>query len=100
MGESSCHDSPVFRFTTNGPPIFTVVIYRRLPLWASLEAAGILREAIRAEKASRPFQIDAVVILRNHIHALQTLPSRDADYSIRWSAGEISNMHYNPVKHD
>jgi putative transposase len=88
---------PVFRFTTNGPPIFNVVIYRRLPLWASLEAAGILREAIRAEKASRPFQIDAMVILRNHIHALQTLPSRDADYSIRW---RNINMHYNPVKHD
>jgi len=43
-----------------------------------------LREAIRAEKARRPFQIDAMVILPNHFHALWTLPPDDDDYSIRW----------------
>ncbi|MDD5319023.1 MAG: hypothetical protein PHD43_00135 [Methylococcales bacterium] len=44
----------------------------------------ILREEIRAEKVPRPFQIDAMVILPDHIHALWTLPTDDADYSIRW----------------
>jgi putative transposase len=45
---------------------------------------AILREAIRAEKVRRPFQIDAMVILPDHIHATWTLPPYDADYSIRW----------------
>jgi len=53
-------------------------------LLGSREAVAILREAIRAEKARRPFQIDAMVILPDHIHAIWTLPPDDADYSIRW----------------
>jgi putative transposase len=57
-------------YTTGATYFFTVVMYRRLPLLCSLEAVGILREAFRAEKARRPFQIDAIVILPNHIHAL------------------------------
>jgi REP element-mobilizing transposase RayT len=48
------------------------------------EAVNILLGAIRAEKSRRPFQIDAMVILPDHIHAIWTLPSGDADYSIRW----------------
>ena len=59
-------------------------MFRRLPLLSSREAVAILREAIRAEKVRRPFQIDAMVILPYHIHAIWTLPPYDADYSIRW----------------
>jgi hypothetical protein len=35
------------------------------------------------ELARRPFHIDAMVILPDHIHALWTLPPDDAEYSIR-----------------
>jgi len=59
-------------------------MFRRLPLLESREAVAILREAIRAEKVRRLFQIDAMVILPDHIHAIWTLPLYDADYSIRW----------------
>lgn len=57
-------------YTTGASYFFTVVMFRRLPLLSSREAVTILREAIRAEKARRPFQIDAMVILPDHIHAL------------------------------
>jgi putative transposase len=35
-------------------------------------------------KDRHPFEIDAYVILPDHIHALWTLPDSDADYSSRW----------------
>jgi len=43
-----------------------------------------LRTAFAAEMARRPFHIDAIVVMPNHIHAVWTLPQGDADYSIRW----------------
>ncbi len=43
-----------------------------------------LREAVAHTKALRPFQIDAWVVLPDHIHAVWTLPSDDADFSTRW----------------
>jgi len=32
----------------------------------------------------RPFAIDAVVILPEHLHCIRTLPPNDADFSTRW----------------
>jgi putative transposase len=43
-----------------------------------------LREAVRATKERYPFQIDAVVVLPDHIHAVWTLPDGDFDFSMRW----------------
>jgi putative transposase len=84
-------------YTAGATYFFTVVMFRRLPLLGSLEAVAILREAIRAEKARRPFHIDAMVILPDHIHALWTLPPDDAEYSIRWRNIKRSfTQHTNP----
>ena len=33
---------------------------------------------------SRPFAIDAIVVLPGHMHTIRTLPSGDADYPGRW----------------
>jgi putative transposase len=35
-------------------------------------------------KDRHPFEIDAYVVLPDHIHAIWTLPDGDADYSMRW----------------
>lgn len=43
-----------------------------------------LREVIREVKVRHPFQIDAMVILPDHLHALWTMPEGDADFSMRW----------------
>lgn len=45
-----------------------------------------LREAVRVTKAERPFHIDAVVVLPDHLHCVWTLPEGDADFSVRWGA--------------
>lgn len=42
-----------------------------------------LREALRQVKRTHPLRIDAMV-LPDHLHALWTLPSHDADFATRW----------------
>jgi putative transposase len=45
---------------------------------------GLLREAFRVTRRERPFRIDAIVVLPDHLHAVWTLPPDDADYPGRW----------------
>jgi putative transposase len=54
-------------------------------------AIGALRRAFRAARRERPFAIEAVVILPDHLHAIFVPPSNDADFSGRWrrSGGEF-----------
>ncbi|MGH8606621.1 MAG: hypothetical protein ACREX9_04115 [Gammaproteobacteria bacterium] len=40
---------------------------------------------MRLIRAERPFQLDAMVVLPDHRHAVWTLPPNDADYSTRWA---------------
>ncbi len=63
---------------------FTVVTYRRRPVLCEPESIALLREAFKTVKQQRPFQIDAIVILPDHLHCLWTLPVDEADYSTRW----------------
>jgi putative transposase len=50
----------------------------------------VLREAVRKVRGSRPFHIDAWVVLPDHMHAIWTLPPDDSDYSSRWKAIKIA----------
>jgi REP-associated tyrosine transposase len=43
-----------------------------------------LRDAFRVARSERPFAVDAIVVLPDHLHAMMTLPSGDADFSGRW----------------
>ena len=43
-----------------------------------------LRDAFATTKAAHPFNMDAIVILPDHIHAIWTLPQSDSDYPNRW----------------
>jgi putative transposase len=43
-----------------------------------------LKKAIRQVKSAHSFEIDAIVILPDHLHAIWTLPENDNDCSIRW----------------
>ena len=45
-----------------------------------------LREAVRTTRYDRPFEIDAFVVLPDHIHAVWTLPQGDRDYGTRRGA--------------
>src|SRR5690606_40355926 len=44
----------------------------------------VLREAVRWVKIRRPFEIDAWVVLPDHLHTVWTLPEGDRNYSSRW----------------
>ena len=65
---------------------FTVVTSHRRSILTSAAALGFLRTAFRDQIARHPFEIDAIVILPDHLHCLWTLPPDDTRYSMRWSA--------------
>ena len=44
-----------------------------------------LRDTTRKVRLAHPFEIVAMVVLPDHLHALWTLPSGDRDYPLRWS---------------
>jgi putative transposase len=44
----------------------------------------LLRESFRKTRFERPFTIDAIVILPEHLHAILTLPECDTDFPHRW----------------
>jgi putative transposase len=79
---------PNYRRLRSGPTwFFTVVAYQRRPIFCDPRFRAALRQSITAVRASRPFTIDAWVLMPNHMHCIWTLPERDFDYGRRW--GEI-----------
>ena len=71
-------------FVAGGTYFFTVVTYRRRRLLTTDLARGCLRAAIEMARDRRPFEMPAIVLLPDHLHALWSLPPGDADYSTRW----------------
>ncbi|SEP08696.1 transposase [Nitrosovibrio sp. Nv6] len=66
-----------------GTYFFTVnLLERRRTLL--VDHVDALHEVIREVRARHPFQIDAMVILPDHLHALWTMTEGDADFSMRW----------------
>ena len=43
-----------------------------------------MREALRGARAPYPFEIDAWMVLPDHMHCIWTLPPGDTDYTLRW----------------
>jgi len=43
-----------------------------------------LRAVFKAARQCRPFTVEAIVILPDHLHCIWTLPSGEADFSTRW----------------
>ena len=63
---------------------FTVVTHQRRPVFDNQQAVTLLRAAFRKTKQRHPFEIDAFVLLPEHIHCIWTLPEGHHDYSTRW----------------
>lgn len=59
--------------------------YRRQAILCDERVRTALREGIKATQLTRPFTIDAWVLLPDHLHAIWTLPLDDADFGIRWA---------------
>ena len=71
-------------FTPGGSFFFTVVTQQRRRILASSDAVAVLREAVRTVRSRRPFTLDAMVVLPDHLHCIWTLPPGDADFATRW----------------
>ena len=73
------------RYRQNGSSyFFTVVTHSRRKIFHSEPAVELLRAAFRSVMKTRPFIIDAIAVLPDHIHSLWSLPDGDEDYSTRW----------------
>ncbi|MFZ6750688.1 REP-associated tyrosine transposase [Undibacterium sp. Ren11W] len=72
------------RLSQGGTYFFTVVTYRRQSILCDEFVRDTLRGAIESVRCSRPFVIDAWVLLPDHLHCIWTLPEGDVDFSTRW----------------
>jgi putative transposase len=70
-------------FCLGGTFFFTVALADRRSN-VLVDHVEALRAAFRATRRERPFAIDAIVILPEHLHAVLTLPPNDADFPGRW----------------
>ncbi|WP_061021756.1 transposase [Bradyrhizobium sp. CCH5-F6] len=60
---------------------------------ALIDHVDHLRAAFRVARNERPFTIDAIVILPDHLHIIMTLPDGDADFPARWKRIKSSFTH-------
>lgn len=70
-------------FIAGGTYFFTVNLLERHKSLLT-EHIDLLKNAFRTVKHAHPFEIDAIVILPDHLHAIWTLPENDADFATRW----------------
>ena len=70
---------------TGATYFFTLVSHRRRPILCDDAIRLSLREAITTVQNKHAFDIDAWVLLPDHLHCIWTLPENDHAYSVRWS---------------
>jgi putative transposase len=67
-----------------GTYFFTVNLAVRSQDWL-VKHIELLRDVFRAVRTRHPFDMIAMVVLPDHLHAIWQLPPNDADYPLRWS---------------
>lgn len=63
--------------TSGATYFFTVVSYRRQKILCDEPIRNALRDAIKTTQEKYPFNIDAWVLLPDHLHCIWTLPEND-----------------------
>lgn len=63
---------------------FTVVTFRRQPVFTEPPVVEMLERAIQRIQERRPFVVEAQVVLSDHLHAMWTLPEDDSNYPTHW----------------
>ncbi|QDT31910.1 REP-associated tyrosine transposase [Thalassoglobus polymorphus] len=67
-----------------GTYFFTVKTELNAPIFSNNDHVVQLGSIIREAVTRWPFEINAIVLLPDHLHAIWTLPPGDDDYSKRW----------------
>ncbi|NGY04896.1 REP-associated tyrosine transposase [Solimonas terrae] len=76
-------------FIPGGTFFFTVTLLERRRNLLT-EHVDLLRRCFVDVRRAKPFEIDAIVVLPDHLHCIWTLPPGDADFSSRWRAIKAS----------
>ena len=63
---------------------FTLVTHNRRPFLCTPANVELLRRAFRYTIQRHPIDIDAFVLLPDHLHCIWTLPEDDHNFSMRW----------------
>lgn len=74
------------RFWSPGGTFFFTVNLTRGRRDLLTRHVALLRAAVAQTRKERPFEINAMVVLPDHLHAVWTLPEGDTDFSVRWGA--------------
>ncbi|WP_284451887.1 REP-associated tyrosine transposase [Methylophaga thalassica] len=92
-------------FVPGGTFFFTVNLLERRKTLLT-DNIDLLKRSFQHVKQAHPFNIDAIVILPEHLHTIWTLPETDYDFSIRWrlikstfSRGLPKDEHINKTRH-
>jgi putative transposase len=70
-------------FQTGGTYFFTLNLHNRSSNLLT-QHIDLLRQSFRHVMQAHPFEIDAIVVLPEHLHCIWILPETDANYSMRW----------------
>ena len=71
-------------YQASGCYFFTLVTHQRTPFFSTANNVQLFKSALKNVKNKRPFNLNAIVILPDHLHCLWHLPGHDTDYSTRW----------------
>ncbi|HEY9032846.1 MAG TPA: transposase [Pseudomonadales bacterium] len=63
---------------------FTVVAEQRRPIFTNAAFRQALHDSIVTLRRQQAFEVNAWVLLPDHMHCIWTLPENDTDYSSRW----------------
>ncbi len=85
-------------FIKGGTFFFTVVTYKRRPIFKEESSVNLLRVCIKEVAETNPFEETAFVLLLDHLHTIWTLPDGQSDYSTRWKLikGAFSQRYFSP----
>lgn len=72
-------------YVPGGTFFFTVVTHQRRKLFHAEAIRTLLGDVIREVQRDWPFEINAIVLLPDHLHAIWSLSPGDGNYSGRWS---------------
>ncbi len=67
-----------------GSYFFTLKTERNAPLFASDANRRLLGVVFREMKKKWPVEVEAIILLPDHLHAIWTLPTGDDEYPKRW----------------
>ena len=85
-------------YSAGGCYFFTVVAAGRRPIFSAPEAVAALRCAFTRVRMKHPFDIDAAVVLPDHLHCIWTLPAGDADFSTRWRLSKSQFSRHSEIR--